>query len=346
METTKHTRLWFMRFRLSLIVIALVLPHARSNAMLLSRMKVKECSAVVKESIKVGTEEEFQEQLDKVKQKIRARENLTIEDLRFVYGMEIFEAPNLKKEKSQYKSLKKIRKFRNSKTDLAKIYNIDSKEVSSTMKDFQSFFMKDKVKVFYGNLNYDGKFRSSKLKNLIAIHGNADFGPLNNAFHISFLTHVFGDISLPNITRTGSLNLQVVTGSLDLPRAVGSVGLGRLRFIGKDANFPNLKFAGSFSDLEYIGGYADFPMVTDLSWDRPSPPWWVGFMTPGHTLDDLVLGKVNFSKLRYIGGSANFGKLDSVRGLLGLKYIGGDRNFGSLEDGWHWAGNGVGFRQD
>ena len=168
---------------------------------------LQKCSVILAEppnlvSLEVKTEEAFKKHFETIQKRTDVGDGLTMGDLRFLYGVGLSTVPSEGVEVFQYEFLEEIRSSRNFKTDLARLYKVDPAEVSNDIGDFVS----EKVKVFYGDIKYNGEFPSSQFEDLIAIHGNANFGPLRDAAALPALAYVFGNLSLPNVPDMESEN--------------------------------------------------------------------------------------------------------------------------------------------
>ena len=235
--------------------------------------------------------------LTELEVKVQRSEELSPEDLRFLYeidrkiqGFGYGTDPRIDEIISQ----------RNKNKDYALIFKVRESEVTSKKEDVLS----GKAKVFVGTLELKPNDDLSRVR-LEVITGSADFRALKSA--------------------KGLENLHYIGWYADFSRLTSAEGLENLSHIGGHAYFYDLKSAKGLEKLSHIGGGAYFGRLTSAK----------GLEKLSHIDGGAYFGRLTSAEglenLSHIGGDANFGRLTSAEGLENLSHIGRHANFYDLK---------------
>lgn len=129
--------------------------------------------------------------------------------------------------------INEIRKERNTKEDIAKLFNCKTENVGTDLKDFDN----NQIIIYYGNL-FDTKIKDiSKLKSLVAVVGDVYFNYTTNSKCLPSLEFVYGYLRLDQLKDASGL---------------------KIRYIGRDAHLNSIEFYEQVQSLEYVGGIVHF----------------------------------------------------------------------------------------
>ena len=257
--------------------------------------------------------------LTKIDKKVQNKEDLTKEELRFLYEIDNkIEGFGWQKDPR----VKQIIGKRNIKKDFSIIFEVKEEEIGTSISDFDT---KD-LKVYIGEyhirecLKCDDE-NKDEFKNLIYVK-NVDFNSLISAKGLDNLQSIDGVTAFLSLTSAEGLeNLQNIGGSVDFGSLISAKGLNNLQNIGGSANFDSLTSAKGLDNLQNIGGSADFCSLI-------SAEGLENLQNIGGSADFSSLARAKgLKKLQNIGGSADFRSLISAKGLDNLQNISESVNF-------------------
>ena len=166
--------------------------------------------------------------LAEVEDKVQMGEELSLEELRFLYEVDLKIQGFVSDEDPR---ISEIISQRDKNKDYARIFKVEESEVTSNKEDVLS----GKAKVFVGDLNLEPNDDLSRVR-LEAIGGDAYFFGLISAKGLESLAYIGGDAYFFGLT--------------------SAKGLESLAYIGGDAYFFDLTSAKGL--VAYIGGKAHF----------------------------------------------------------------------------------------
>ena len=260
--------------------------------------------------------------LTKIDKKVQNKEDLTKEELRFLYEIDNkIEGFGWQKDPR----VKQIIGKRNIKKDFSIIFEVKEEEIGTSISDFDT---KD-LKVYIGEyhirecLKCDDE-NKDEFKNLIYVK-NVDFSSLISAKGLDNLQSIGGVTDFLSLTSAEGLeNLQNIGGSVDFGSLISAKGLNNLQNIGGSVDFGSLTSAKGLDNLQNIGGSADFSSLI-------SAEGLENLQNISGSADFRSLARAKgLNNLQNIGGSANFDSLTSAKGLDNLQNIGGSADFRSL----------------
>jgi len=149
-------------------------------------------------------------QLTEINKKVKANQELTKEDLIFLYEI------NEKIQGFGYQEdlrIEEIRKTRDLKQDLANIFNCSKNQISTTKEEA----LKGDIKYHYGSLYLEGLTSAKDLKLPESIGGNLDLSGLTSAKDLKLPESIGGYLDLRGLTSAKDLKLpESIGGNLDL----------------------------------------------------------------------------------------------------------------------------------
>ena len=191
-------------------------------------------------------------ELTKIYNKHKNKEELTREELRFLYEIE----SNIKGFGwEDDPRIEEIKRERDEKQDYAKIFNCKENEIGTKEED-----LKKDLKIYIGNIDLSKYKEASKdIKIPKIIIGNLWAHNLTLAKSLENLQYVAKDLILPSLESAKGLeNLQHIGGDVSLSSLTTAEGLENLQYIGCGAYFSNLTSAQALENLKYIGWTAYF----------------------------------------------------------------------------------------
>lgn len=257
------------------------------------------------------------ETLAKIYNKTENGENLTMEELKFIY--EIDKKIGFFGWKQDSK-IEQIKSKRNVKQDLCYMLNCSENEIAESVEE-----LNDKTLAYIGDLIYEKE--DIVCPNLKYIIGSGYFSNLKTSEGLSSLTSVTGDLTFVSLRDASGLKkLKAIGGKADFELLMDSNGLSSLEYIGGDAIFSSLLSATHLIKLKTIYRNARFYSLKDAR----------GF----YNLEEIK-GNAYFSSLertegleslKEIGYSARFRKAKTANGFISLVSIGDDAEFPKLID--------------
>ena len=214
--------------------------------------------------------------ITEIYEKYKNKQELTILELRFLYEID--------RKISSFSwckdsRIREILKTRNTKQDLAKIFNCNAERVGLTSEDLKQ----DNLYVYYGNICYEedesfiippiviGNINTNnckKLKNfdkLSILCGSLHGEELQMAQGLNNLELVTNNLYLNNITNAEGLDkLKQVGGTLNVDKIITFKGLNSLQEV-KNLSAKSAKYATGAHNLKRINGNAVVYKMVDLS---------------------------------------------------------------------------------
>ena len=256
--------------------------------------------------------------LTEIDKKVNEAKELTKEELSFLYEVESeIEGFGYSKDPR----IKKIRDKRDTKKDLALVFDCGEENIGTKASDFD----KNEIICFYGDLEYDDKTLTDNFESLQCITGNAYFKNLISAKGLESLQNIGGDASFVSlISAEGLENLQNIGGYASFDSLISAESLGSLQSIGGTANFYSLSSSKGLESLQSIDENAYFESLISAEGlgNLQNIGWEAHF--------NSLISAEGLESLQNIGGDASYNKLISAKGLGSLQNIGGDAYFDSL----------------
>lgn len=257
--------------------------------------------------------------LTKIDNKVKNKEELTIEELRFLYEIDSkIEGFGWQKDPR----IKQIKKERNIKKDLSIIFDIKEEQIGISKEDFKS----NNIKLYINSASSEILTEFDELNSLQYIYCSASFSLLKSAEKLNNLQKISGNANFCTLKSAKGLeNLKKIGRNADFRLLISAEGLKNLQNIGNDAYFCSLINAKGLNNLQNIGGHADFRSLTIAE----------GLNNLQNIGEDAnfisLISAKDLNNLQNIVGHANFNSLISAKGLENLQNIGGNANFVSLK---------------
>lgn len=158
------------------------------------------------------------------------------------------------------KRIWEIRLRRDTKQDIATLFNCKKENVATSISDFDD----NNIIVYFDDigLEYEGEKLPDTFKNLMVILGRANFKNLESAENLQSLTYVKSDLCLPKIRYSRGLEKLQQVGGLELDSMVEATGLCNLKSINGSARCQNLRSAVGLENLKFIANGAYFNSLT------------------------------------------------------------------------------------
>lgn len=231
-----------------------------------------------------------------IENKQNENEMLSLEELRFLYeidstidGFGGFPDPRIQQ----------IRQSRNERNDLSIIFDMQEDEIGINISDFET---SDKIKFYYGDLEWSGLTVPKCFENLREIRGTASFPNLVSAENLKSLEIIHGEAEFGSLQNAAGLkSLKQVGGTAYFTSLTSAKGLERLEIV-EHAHFDSLISAEGLESLKEVKGLASFPSL---------------------------ISAIGLERLEKIGLDADFSSLVTAKGLESLREI-GIANFSSL----------------
>ena len=241
--------------------------------------------------------------LSKIYQKFKSNQELTKDDLIFLYEIN-FNIVGVVPHKDP--RIKEILSNRDKKYDLSLIFNCNEDEIALTQDEvnINTICLYDNLIAYEENIN---------LPKLQYVKGDIKCPYLKDVSGLYSLTCTSGSIYLDSlIDATGFKNLRIIGGSINCEYLRKSNGFNNLVSIGYNAYFPELKEVLNFNSLKIIGLNALYPKYIDAY------------------IPNVITGK-GLENLEIIKGNMIFYKLKSLECFKSLKQVRGEAHLASLE---------------
>jgi len=260
--------------------------------------------------------------LTEVDNRFQASQELTKDDLRFIYEMDG------KIEGFGYDDDPRIAVMllgRNSKADLSLVTGLSEEQISVTQEEAMS----DGIMFHYGDLNLflvkSVVDKQDPLKLPETIHGNLDLSDLTYVDGFELPKTITGDISLRKLKTIFDLKFpETLGGGIDLHSLTSIEGLELPDSVGGDLDLRGLSTAEGLELPSSIGG--DLILVGLTSAEGLKFPDSVGgdiYLKKLHRAEGLELPSS-------IGGSLDLNNLTTAEGLKLPDSVGGDLGLGNL----------------
>ena len=278
-------------------------------------------------------------QLTEIDQKTKKGEELTRDDLIFIYELiDKIEGFIYGKDPR----IEEIQKTRDIKKDLSSIYGIDENSIATSLSDFDN--EDNNIILYYGDFEYTPGMHLEKLRE---ITGYGNFAKLTFARGLSSLQKIGRGANFENLeTAAGLSNLQIIGGHTNFVRLTSIEGLNNLQIIGGCVNFAGLETAEGLDKLQIIEGNAYFNSLKsakgldNLRIINGSAYFYSLETAKGLDNLQIINGNAYFysletaeglNSLQIINGAANFEKLETAKGLNNLQKVKGDIDFEELK---------------
>ena len=241
--------------------------------------------------------------LSKIYQKFKSNQELTKDDLIFLYEIN-FNIVGVVPHKDP--RIKEILSNRDKKYDLSLIFNCNEDEIALTQDEvnINTICLYDNLIAYEENIN---------LPKLQYVKGDIKCPYLKDVSGLYSLTCTSGSIYLDSlIDATGFKNLRIIGGSINCEYLRKSNGFNNLVSIGYNAYFPELKEVLNFNSLKIIGLNALYPKYIDAY------------------IPNVITGK-GLENLEIIKGNMIFYKVKSLECFKSLKQVRGEAHLASLE---------------
>ena len=240
--------------------------------------------------------------LSKIYQKFKSNQELTKDDLIFLYEIN-FNIVGVVPHKDP--RIKEILSNRDKKYDLSLIFNCNEDEIALTQDEvnINTICLYDNLIAYEENIN---------LPKLQYVKGDIKCPYLKDVSGLYSLTCTSGSIYLDSlIDATGFKNLRIIGGSINCEYLRKSNGFNNLVSIGYNAYFPELKEVLNFNSLKIIGLNALYPKYIDA---------YIPNVITGKGLENLeiIKGNMIFYKLK---------SLECFKSLKQYKYLWWEINF-------------------
>ena len=234
-----------------------------------------------------------------IEEKQKNNQELTLDDLKFLYEVDSrIEGFGYQKDPR----IKEIISKRDKRKDIVFAYGVNEDEIAFSKEEWEE--NKDRIKVYYGNLDLSNLTSAEGLVLPDIINGSLDLRGLTTAKGLVLPDTINGDLDLRGLTSVEGLILPTtVNGNLDLPRLTNAEGLV----------LPNT-----------INGYIDLRNLTSAK----------GLVLPNTLNGDLYLTSLTSAEgLKFpntINGFLDLGSLTSVKDVKFPNRINGFLDLGSL----------------
>jgi hypothetical protein len=300
------------------------------------------------------------ERLTNIWERDKAHQELTKEDLRFLYE---FDSKIKGFGYQKDPRIQEIISSRNEKADISALTGFRQDQISTTKTEALS----GGIKYHHGDLYLENLSSAEGLTLPDSIGGDLDLGSLSSAEGLTLPDSIGGDLNLRSLSSAEGLTLpDSIGGYLDLRNLSSAEGLTLPDSIGGDLNLVRLRSAKGLTLPNSIGGDLDLGNLSSAKGltlpdsiggdlDLGSLNSAKGLTLPnsisgslylrslssaeGLTLPDSIGGNIDLERLRSakgltlpnsIGGDLNLENLSSSEGLTLPNSIGGDLNLGSL----------------
>ncbi|MDR2337410.1 MAG: hypothetical protein LBE20_02030 [Deltaproteobacteria bacterium] len=263
------------------------------------------------------------QRLTDIDNRAKTGEELTVEDLRFLYEIdgriEGFGYSNDPR-------IKELLENRNKKQDLSQIFNCKPEEVrldedineqKFTVKSFNKIFKG--AKIYYGHIDLRNLTSAKGIKLPEYVSGNLFLDDLTSAKGLQLPKHVGGGLNLNNLTSAEGLQLpEYVGGYLDLTSLTSAEGLQLPKHFGGILYLGNLTSAKGLQLPKHVSGALYLDNLTSAE----------GLQLPKHVDGDLFLSRLTSAKgiklPEYVSKNLVLSNLTSAEGLQLTEYVGGD----------------------
>ena len=253
-------------------------------------------------------------------EKQKNNQELTLDDLKFLYEVDSrIEGFGYQKDPR----IKEIISKRDKRKDIVFAYGVNEDEVAFSKEEWEE--NKDRIKVYYGNLDLSNLTSAEGLVLPDIINGSLDLRGLTSAKGLVLPDTINGDLNLSGLKSVKNVKLPTtVNGNLDLHRLTSTEGLVLPDTINGYIDLRNLTSAKGLVLSNTLNGDLYLTSLTS---------------TEGLALPDTINGILDLSSLtsaeglelpNIITGYLDLGSLTSAKGLKFPNTINGFLDLGSL----------------
>ena len=255
-----------------------------------------------------------------IEEKHKNNQELSLYDLKFLYEVDS------RIEEFGYQKDPRIEEIiskRDKRKDISCAYSINEDEIAFFKEEWEE--NKDRIKVYYGNLDLPNLTSAEGLKLPKIIIGTLDLFSLTSAKNLKLPETIGGNLILFSLTSTEGLKLpETIGGNLILSRLTSAKELRLPKAIGETLNLSSLTSAKDLRLPKAIEGSLDLSSLTSAE-GLELPETIGGFLDLSSltSMEGLELPKA-------IGGGLYLSSLTSAEGLELPETIGGTLNLSSL----------------
>ena len=262
-----------------------------------------------------------------IEEKQKNNQELTLDDLKFLYEVDSrIEGFGYQKDPR----IKEIISKRDKRKDIVFAYGVNEDEIAFSKEEWEE--NKDRIKVYYGNLDLSNLTSAEGLKFPNTINGFLDLGSLTSVKDVKFPNTINGFLDLGSLTSAKGLVLpNTINGSLDLSSLTSAEGLALPDTINGYLDLSSLTSAEGLVLPNTIGGSLSLsgltsakglvlPNIINGSLYLTSLTSAEGLVLPDTINEGLDLGSLTSAEdlvlPNIIGGSLHLTSLTSAKGLV------------------------------
>ena len=255
-----------------------------------------------------------------IEEKHKNNQELSLYDLKFLYEVDSrIEGFGYEKDPR----IEEIISKRDKRKDIAFAYGVNEDEVAFSKEEWKE--NKDRIKVYYGNLDLSNLMSAEGLVLPNIINGSLYLGRLTSAEGLVLPNTVNGSLGLGSLTSAEGLVLpDTINGSLGLGSLTSAEGLELPNTIGGDLDLGSLTSAEGLVLPNTVNGSLDLTNLTSAE----------GLVLPNTINGSLYLGRLTSAEglvlPNTVNGSLYLGRLTSAEGLVLPNTINGSLYLGRL----------------
>ena len=255
-----------------------------------------------------------------IEEKQKNNQELTLDDLKFLYEVDSrIEGFGYQKDPR----IKEIISKRDKRKDIVFAYGVNEDEIAFSKEEWEE--NKDRIKVYYGNLDLSNLTSAEGLVLPDIINGSLDLRGLTTAKGLVLPDTINGDLDLRGLTSVKNVKLPTaVNGNLNLGNLTSVEGLILPTTVNGNLDLPRLTNAEGLVLPNTINGYIDLRNLTSAK----------GLVLPNTLNGDLYLTSLTSAEgLKFpntINGFLDLGSLTSVKDVKFPNRINGFLDLGSL----------------
>ena len=255
-----------------------------------------------------------------IEEKQKNNQELTLDDLKFLYEVDSrIEGFGYQKDPR----IKEIISKRDKRKDIVFAYGVNEDEIAFSKEEWEE--NKDRIKVYYGNLDLSNLTSAEGLVLPDIINGSLDLRGLTTAKGLVLPDKINGDLDLRGLTSVKNVKLPTaVNGNLNLGNLTSVEGLILPTTVNGNLDLPRLTNAEGLVLPNTINGYIDLRNLTSAK----------GLVLPNTLNGDLYLTSLTSAEgLKFpntINGFLDLGSLTSVKDVKFPNTINGFLDLGSL----------------
>ena len=255
-----------------------------------------------------------------IEEKQKNNQELTLDDLKFLYEVDSrIEGFGYQKDPR----IKEIISKRDKRKDIVFAYGVNEDEIAFSKEEWEE--NKDRIKVYYGNLDLSNLTSDEGLVLPDIINGSLDLRGLTTAKGLVLPDTINGDLDLRGLTSVKNVKLPTaVNGNLNLGNLTSVEGLILPTTVNGNLDLPRLTNAEGLVLPDTINGYIDLRNLTSAK----------GLVLPNTLNGDLYLTSLKSAEgLKFpntINGFLDLGSLTSAKNVKFPNTINGFLDLGSL----------------